>query len=32
MFAETVFHGKSPKCWKTIATPSGGSETGFPEM
>src|SRR3569833_1214963 len=26
----TVFHGSRPKCWNTMATPSGGPATGFP--
>ena len=28
-FSNTVFHGKRPKCWNTMATPSGGPFTGL---
>src|SRR5712671_5042055 len=29
-FSNTVFQGSRPKCWNTMATPSGGPRTGLP--
>jgi hypothetical protein len=32
MLPVTVFHGNSPKCWKTTPTPGGGPVTSCPAI